>query len=250
MSSIGHHVQVLIGNAEPLPFPIVRYWAEYSAKDFRDNILAVPLVGVPGIVPIGYIGDLCIDSFFSPIDLLLCYLSTGPNITVEQQADGRNIVYVRSTTAQMHHDKAFINGTIPLTINTEKGFLKIQIKSSSSVITFDIFSKEIKHCYMDYYGRIQRKTYSNDFKLLTLWCFPANTEMPVPLLLYILNPKDTSPSVCFSFRNEQINLPYRGSRISLYNEKICTVTITPSPDFVGECSYNGMAVSEVKFIYD
>ena len=181
---------------------------------------------------------------------MLSCLSASPKITVEQQADGRNIIYVRSTTVQVHYDKSFINGAIPLTINIEQGFLTIQMESFSSMITFDICPKEIKHRYQDYDGQIQGVTYSNDSKRLTLWCFPANIEMPLPLLLQILNSKDTSPSVCFSFRNEQINLPYRGSRISLYKEKGCTVTITPSPDFVGECSYNGMPIAEVKFVYD
>ena len=250
MFSIGYHTEMLFGDVEPRPFPIIRYWSEYSAEEFHDNVLAVPLVGIPGVIPLGYIGDFCVDTIFFSLDFVLSILNSEPYIKVNQEEMGYNVIHLYSGNTQIHYDEAFIKGAIPLKIDLKKGKVTIIIKTSSSNIIFHVYPREIRHFYKDYYGRTQSKIYSRDLTPLILWCFPKNSGMPQPLFLYLIDSEAFSPSTSFSFTDEQINLPYQGARLSLYNEKTCIMKVIYSSDFEGECSYNGKPVSEIRFIYN
>lgn len=250
MFSIGYHAKMLLGDTAPRPFPIIRYWTEYSKETFCENVLNVPLVGIPGIIPIGYMGDALIDVIFLPIDIVLSTLISEPYVEVKQHATGDSVICLYSSNTQVHYDKTLIKGAIPLKIDVKKGFLTLDVKTRSANISFHIYPKEIKLYYADYYGRVQCGIYSKELKPLTLWCFPKNTQMPLPLFFSLINSKEISPTTSFSFMDEQIDLPYRGGNISQHNDNHCVMSITLSPDFLGECSYNGMSVSEIRFIYD
>ena len=248
MFSPWYHIQVLIGNAEPRPFPIIRYWSEYSAKDFHDNVMAVPLVGVPGIVPIGYVGDLCLDTLFFPIDWVVSYFSADPTIEVEPCRSGRYAITVRTGTAQLHEDEALFKGCVPLTVNVQSGVLRIEMRTGAEETHMVLITPQRITSTRRGGGTWCKEI--SPAQPLTLMCRSPHYAIPAPLLPSLLAPYNAAPDVSLSISTDKGTLYGVGAWMSMYRQRTCVITITPSSDFVGECSYNGMPVSEVNFVYD
>lgn len=252
MLSPSYHMQMLIGKAEPRPFPIVRYWAEYSEEDFHDNVLAVPLA-VPFLIPIGYVGDFCWDTIFLPLDLPLSLLVSEPEIKMKACVNNRYAITVYTATAQLHEDESLLKGAIPISIQVKSGSLTIRISTRTrDEGSFLITSQEITYTEQDYYGK-ERIEYAktSQSERIRFMCEPPQCSLE-PLLLSLLEPYNAAPRVFFSpsIENENRHLYRMTCGVSMYKEKECIMTIDFSPDFLGECSYNGMPVSEVRFVYD
>ena len=247
MFSPWYHIQVLIGNAEPRPFPIIRYWSEYSSEDFNSEVLAVPFA-VPFMMPIGYIGDLCIDTLFFPIDWWLGRFSSESTIEVAPSPNERYTITVLVRSAQLHEDDTLLKGCIPLTVHVQSGSLRITIltgaeEKSTMLITPQRVTLRCQEGY----------TQSKDIpsaQPLVLKCQPPNYGFPAPLLPSLLEPHNVAPVVGVSTYTEEGRLYEIKHGVSMYKQSTCVISITPSPDFVGECSYNGMPIAEVKFVYD
>ena len=248
ISSDWYHVQMLLGNTEPRPFPIIRYWSEYSSENFKSNVLHVPFVGVPGIVPIGYVGDLCLDTLFFPIDWVVSCFSADPTIEVEPCRSGRYAITVRTGTAQLHEDEALFKGCVPLTVNVQSGFLRIEMQTGAEETHMVLITPQrITSTRRGGYTRCKAISQAQP---LVLMCQPPHYGIPTPLLPSLLAPYNAAPDVELSISTEEGLLYGVGNAVSMYRQSLCLITITPSSDFVGECSYNGMPITEVRFVYD
>ena len=247
MFSPWYHIQVLIGNAEPRPFPIIRYWSEYSSENFKSNVLHVPFA-VPFMVPIGYIGDLCLDTLFFPIDWGVSYFSADPTIEVEPCRSGRYAITVRAGTAQLHEDEALFKGSVPLTVNVQSGFLRIEMRTEAEETHMVLITPQRITSTRRGGGTWCKEI--SPAQPLILMCRSPHYAIPAPLLPSLLAPYNAAPDVSLSISTDEGTLYGVGAWMSMYRQRTCVIAITPSSDFVGECSYNGMPVSEVNFVYD
>lgn len=242
-----YHIQMLLGNTEPRPFPMIRFWSEYSSENFKSNVLHVPFA-VPFIVPIGYVGDLCFDTLFFPIDRGLSYFSTEPTTKVESCRNGRYTITVQTERAQFHEDESLLKGCVPLTVYVQSGGLSITMRAGTEEkSTILITPQRIISTRRGGYTECKAISQSQP---LVLMCQPPHYGIPVPLLPSLLAPYKAAPDVGLSISTEEGVLHGVGHAVSMYRQSLCLITITPSSDFVGECSYNGMPITEVRFVYD
>lgn len=242
-----YHIQMLLGNAEPRPFPIIRYWSEYSSENFASNVLHVPFA-VPLIVPIGYVGDLCFDTVFFPIDWGLSYFSAEPTTKVESCRNGRYTITVQTEVAQLHEDESLLKGCVPLTVYVQSGALSITMRTGAEEKRTILITPQ--RIILTYRGGNTECKAIPQAQPLVLMCQPPHYGIPTPLLPSLLAPYNAAPDVGLSISTEEGVLHGVGHAVAMYRQSLCLITITPSSDFVGECSYNGMPITEVRFVYD
>ena len=245
--SDAYHLQVFMGNAEPRPYPIIRFYAEYSKEEFHDNVLAAPMVGIPGIIPFGYAMDLCWDTLFLPIDLTLNLLGGDPQTEVQLDANGKREVCVYTTTAQLHYDKTQIKGRIPVEIQVEQGWLSIEMKTSSLTNKITIKPQEV--IVISKEGRVVKRNKADEGAFI-LCCTPPCFALPPFLVFSLFSPQADAPSVGCSLYQDLTKRSMAYSWMSMYKEKWSEIKFIPSHNFVGTCSYKGQQVSKITFIYD
>ena len=245
--SDAYHLQVFIGNAEPRPYPMMRFYAEYSKEEFHDNVLAAPFVGVPGVIPFGYVMDLCWDTLFLPIDLTLNLFMCEPQTEVLLDENGKREIRVYTTTAQLHHDKTQIKGCIPVEVHVEQGDLSIEMKTSSLTNQITIKPQEVIVTSKDRRGV---KRYKVEGEAFILWCAPPYFASPPFLVFSLFSPQTEAPSVVYSLYQDVTKRPMVRSWMSMYKEKWSEIKFIPSRNFVGTYSYKGQQVSKITFIYD
>lgn len=245
--SDAYHLQVFMGNAEPRPYPMMRFYAEYSKDDFLDNVLALPMVGIPGVIPFGYVMDLCWDTLFLPIDLTLSLFMSEPQTEVLLDENGKCEIRVYTTTAQLHRDKTQIKGRIPVEVHVEQGDLSIEMKTSSLTSQMTIKPQEVIFTSKDCRGV---KRYKVEEEAFILWCAPPYFASPPFLVFSLFSPQTEAPSVVYSLYQDVTKRPMARSWMSMYKEKWCEIKFIPSRNFVGTYSYKGQQVSKITFIYD
>lgn len=143
--SVRYHFQMLGGKTEAKLFPLTRYWCEVLSTD-AGEILTVPLVGIPGIMPIGFLGDFIIDVLFFPIDLGMCYW-THPVKKHIISCEDETLLNIHVVRSQLHFNYNNVKDSEPITINVRTGLLNVDFEDahtrSISKTKWQITSNEI-----------------------------------------------------------------------------------------------------------
>lgn len=270
VSSPSYHIGVLVGSYKARPLPLVRYWAEYSRKEFTENIVYAPLVGVPGIVPVGYLGDVITDVVCLPADLILCWFSSEPKVDIrpykgdkytQRRAGGKaHGVNIRPhkddkytievsdiRNVELHWDLSRTTGRVPIAICVKQGTLLVRIVDSESrSIDLQIGTDETQYIESKIDGRQRTQQMKTPDGKWLLTCFP-----PVPML-----------PPAFPFGVFFDDLAYPPSMVSLRPWSEATahawrtsfpwgvsygVRFIPSSDFVGEVTYQGKSINNIIF---
>jgi hypothetical protein len=245
-----YHLQVMAGYTTPKPYPIIRFWAEYSAEEFHDNVLACPLVGIPGIVPIGYTVDLCLDTLFLPVDLLWGCWTPEVEIQRIEREDGA-CVAVKTATASMSHDDRLLPACIPVKIDVQRGRLTVLIKHADRVVqTFNISPEEAAFTYWDYFrDEFRREKRALDGEDLVLYCCPIERRVDPLLMTLLRSVKFTNEwkgSTLVSLRDEATDKRIFWAR-RIGQEFAYDVAFVPSVDFEGSITYQGQEIRAVSF---
>lgn len=258
-----YHVQMLMGLRPARPYPLIRYWAEFSSEEFHDDILAVPFFGVPCIVPIGYVGDLLIDTLFFPIDLPLSFFASDPVARCVPLEEGVQRLEVSVPTIPIHCDLSRRQGIVSLEIEVQQGSLEILLDGKEYAPNWITLSPgACTYSFCDGWSNrvkvLSDETISH--KRWTLTCYPPASLMPTYFLPALLG-GDEAPWVdrVTAFQLCPANLPVKQLSESIYDRdrkvarRYAEVTdykrlrFVPSEDFVGHVTWEGEPISEVVF---
>lgn len=259
-SSLRYHYQMIAGKTEARPFPLVRYWFEHTGEDFAENVAQVPLVGIPGIIPVGFCLDLIVDTVCSPLDLLMSYFTETATLEAKDE-----ICTIYSARTQLRRYSKHCEGTAAIQIKVLQGSLLIDFKDdydrAHQSMAWMITPKEI----IRFDGKEREPTVifeNNEEPTFRLYCAPEFIDLPDPGILPMLAvtvfcPIDVLKDPRFLFSND-IDRTYA---LSLFQgnaqEPIAKtwsgnaswrVTFTPSDDFVGSVLHDGKPIKEVLFV--
>ena len=264
-----YHVQMFQGHVTPRPFPVVRYWAEHTRDQYVDMIFRYALPLGPGF-HLGYIGDLVIDTLFFPIDLTMSYWAKQPELKVVPLEDGNpNGPYrleLYAATSALHCEYALYGKEGPLLIDVKKGSLSLyQARGTLDEKLLMNITPEKQREIIDNISQFSSpkiEAPGGPTKLeMYMEAIPARWDFrylvcgSVTSLLidadelysgYYLNltHADRSggcPRVVPQWYDISGNMEDGGS--------MQRITLVPSPDFVGSCTYKGKTVSEIWFIH-
>lgn len=241
MSDI-YHARMLCGGCTPRPYPLIRYWAEYTKEDFSRNILAVPFVGVPGIVPIGYCSDFLIDTLFFPIDFSLSCVISDFTVTTQSSGGEHMAVEVKATAAQLHRDVRQCQCRVPIKIEVKKGSLTIVIDNEALLIITptNIYENTRTDLGTHRWQRVNAET--NGF---VLYCTPAVTE-PIPLIGLLRPEESFVAGHRFNLYGFEMDMPvWKGyTRVRPSNE----LSLIRSENFQGICDYKELSIDRITFV--
>lgn len=237
-----HHARMLCGGCTPQPYPLIRYWAEYTEEDFSQNVLAVPFIGFPGVVPIGYCSDLLIDTFFFPIDFLLSCVISDFTVATQFSEGGYAEVEVKTTAAQLHRDIRQCQCCIPIRVEVKQGTLTVLIDDEAQLIITPTYIYERTRNVLGEYAWQRIDIEANCF---VLYCAPSVTE-PVPLI-GVLSPQESFVA------GHRFNLYECEMDISVWKEYTCVrpsneLSLIRSADFQGICNYKEMPIDRLTFV--
>lgn len=248
VSSPSYHIGVLIGSYKARPFPLVRYWAEYSHEEFTGNVLHVPIVGFPGIVPFGYLGDVITDVVCLPIDIPLSWFSSEPKVDVRPYKDDKYTITVSDIrNVEVHWDDSRTKGRIPIDVCVKQGTLLVRIVDSNSrSIDLHIGTDKTQYIEYDIDGRqrIQQIKTSDGKWLLT--CFPPVAFFPPMFLFGMISEELAYPPSMVSLRPLSEGTVHDWSTFVPWGVSY-GIRFIPSQDFVGEVNYQGKSIHNVIF---
>lgn len=248
ISSPSYHIGVLVGSYKARPFPLVRYWAEYSQKEFTENIINAPIMGVPAIVPIGYLGDLITDVACFPIDLPLSWFSSEPKVNVRPYKDGKYTVEISDIrNVELHWDFSRCEGLVPIDIHIEQGELLVRLVDEHSHVTeLHVGAKETRYVKYDIDGRQYAGQITASNGLWRLICYPPIAGLPPFFPVAMINKE-------FSYPSAEVRLQPDGEKDKLGWRTFIPwgvsygIRFIPSKDFVGEVNYQGKSIHNVIF---
>lgn len=139
-----------------------------------------------------------------------------------------------------------LKGCVPLTVHVQSGALSITMRTGAEEKSTILITPQ--RIILTYRGGDTECKAISQTQPLVLMCQPPHYGLPAPLLPSLLDPY--KPYVGLSISTEEGGLDGVWHAVSMYRQSLCLITITPSSDFVGECSYNGMPITEVRFVCD
>lgn len=244
ISSPSYHVGVLLGHFKARPFPLLRYWAEFSREEFRGDILNGPIVGVPGTVPVGYMADAITDVLFFPIDWPLSWFASDPKVEILPVEDGQYEVQISDIrNTEVHQDRTRCTGAVPVTIQVKQGTLQIRLVAGSEPpVEMSVGQTDGVFKYRD--GR-RRHLNTTDRRWTLLCCPPMNVKSPwLVVHLYLNGETSYFPDSRVSLFPSSQGLD-EGAFANVPFDVSYRVLFIPSADFLGEVTYQGKPIRSV-----
>lgn len=248
ISSPSYHIGVLVGSYKARPFPLVRYWAEYSQKELTENVINVPMIGVPATVPIGYLGDLITDVVCFPIDFPLSWFSSEPKVDVRLYKDDKYTITVSDIrNVELHWDISRAKGRIPITVCIKQGTLLVRIVDSNSrSICLQIGTDKTQYTEYDIDGRQRTQQMETPDGKWLLTCFPPVAPLPPAFPFGMIFEDVAYPPSMVSLRPWSETTAHEWSTSFPWGVSY-GVRFIPSQDFVGEVNYQGKSIHNVIF---
>ena len=263
-----YHVQMFQGHVTPRPFPMIRFWAECSSEQFNFERL---YYGIISPIPIGYFGDLAIDTLFFPIDLTMSYWAKQPEMKVLPLEDGNpNGPYrleLYAATSAMHYPDTPDGKEGPVLIDVKQGSLsfyqnpgtlnekrliEITPEKQRELIEQAIPQNATPAVRPDNNAKLELYLEASPMRwapygLLTSIIIPLVCDMEESFICtfgMLLTHTDRSSGRPRAEGWTPFNRIYRHSADGSAMQR---VTLVPSPDFVGSCTYEGKTISEIRF---
>lgn len=249
ISSPSYHVGVLLGHFKARPFPLIRYWAEFSEEEFRGDLVNVPIVGVPGTIPVGYMADAITDVVCFPIDWPLSWFASNPKVELVPVENGQYEVQISDIcNTELHWDITQCAGAVPVTIQVKQGTLRIQLVDGSKLpIEISVGQSDGVFNYRDGTRRHPNTTNGR----WTLFCCPPTNGLLPWLVVHLLLCNDLTGKQRSYFPDSRVSLfpsSQRRDESAFANipfDVSYRVLFIPSVDFLGEVTYQGKPIRSV-----
>lgn len=245
LCSLGHHCDVLLGNCYPEPFPMIRYWGDYSKEEFFWDVVEAPFVGFPGVVPIGYSLDVVTDFIFFPLDVALWVFIEEPKWKVEENPEGKGYVLVSGKRSELKKGTPEeLRGTFPLFVKVTQGALNVWAHRPGfpQELVLRIEPQSIQFHQSD--GMLQvKKVKFNEGQIILV--VPPWRSLPSPFpMIWMGYTEEKDVSLYLTLQGISSS---RGIGAHINWESGMTLVLVPTEDFQGEAMVDGISISHIIF---